>query len=113
MAVDVRTTLGRELTKLRSARAQIDRQVAALETALRSLGGRPEPRGARRRGMSVAAREAVGRRMRAYWADRRRARAERASEAAGASAAPGARKAPARRTAPKSRRKPERTPKGR
>ena len=73
MANDITATLRRELGKLTSQRRRLDQQVSALETALGALGRSPQA--ARRRGgrrtMSPAARRAVGKRMRAYWAKRK------------------------------------------
>jgi hypothetical protein len=71
MADAVRTTLRRALTKLNSDKTRIDRQIAALETALGALAGRAQQAGRGRRRMSAAARRAIGRRMKAYWAKRR------------------------------------------
>lgn len=73
MVDDVRRTIRKELAKLNSERARIDRQISALETALGVLdGGRPE-KAARtgRRKMSAATRKAIAKRMKAYWAKRR------------------------------------------
>ncbi len=73
MANDITVTLRRALTKLSSQKQRLDRQISASETALGALGGRvPQagaPRGRRR--MSPAARRAIGRRMKAYWAKRK------------------------------------------
>ncbi len=72
MANDITVTLRRALTKLSSQKQRLDRQISALETALGALGGAPQagaPRGRRR--MSPAARRAIGRRMKAYWAKRK------------------------------------------
>ena len=72
MANDVKTTLRKALGKLTSEKARLDQQISAIRTALGALG-RPQKanraRGGRR--MSPAARRAVGRRMKAYWAKRR------------------------------------------
>ena len=77
MADSVRTTLQRVLTKLSSDKIRIDRQIAALEAALGAVTGRVRQTGGRgtRRRMSAAARRAIGRRMKAYWAKRRAAKA--------------------------------------
>jgi hypothetical protein len=73
MAEDVRSIIRKTLAKLNSEKARIDRQIAALQTALSGLGGRIQMKGARSRGrrMSAAARKAIGERMKAYWAKRR------------------------------------------
>jgi hypothetical protein len=73
MPDNIRSTLQRALTKLTSEKVHIDLNIAALETALGALGGgRGGSRGRpRRRRMSSAARKAIGRRMKAYWAKRR------------------------------------------
>ena len=73
MANDITATLRKALGNLTSEKARLDRQISAIETALGALGGRPpqanSARGSRR--MSAAARRAVGKRMKAYWAKRR------------------------------------------
>jgi hypothetical protein len=74
MPDNVRSTLQKALTKLMAEKAHIDRNIAALQTALGALaGGRDgtRSRGRRRRRMSADARKAIGRRMKAYWAKRR------------------------------------------
>jgi hypothetical protein len=70
MADDVRLTLRKALAKLTSEKMLVDRQIFALETA---LGGRSRVKSTRRkrRRISLAARKAIGRRMKAYWASRR------------------------------------------
>ena len=78
MAIDVSKALRRSLTDLRTERARVDRQIAAIETALSALGS-PTARaagrgkGARKRQMSASARRVVSQRMKAYWAKRRAA----------------------------------------
>src|SRR2546427_6664138 len=76
MAGDVKMTLEMALGKLRKERLRLDHQIAAVESAL-TLDGAGGPAGAgRKRGrrqMSPAARKAVGRRMKAYWAKRKKA----------------------------------------
>jgi len=73
MANDITTTLRQALGKLSSQRQQLDRQISAIEGALGALGRGSQGGGARRgrRTMSPAARRAVGRRMKAYWAKRK------------------------------------------
>jgi hypothetical protein len=74
MADQVATTLRKALGKLTSQKAHLDRQIKAIETALGVLGGAQQRDGARGpRRMSAAARRAVGKRMKAYWAKRRAA----------------------------------------
>ena len=81
---DIATTLRTALNQLRADRTRIDRQMTALEGALTTLGGRagrrapgaakkasktaPRPR----RKLSAAQKKAIGRRMKAYWAQRRK-----------------------------------------
>ena len=85
---DVATTLRKALHQLRSDRIRIDRQIAAVDTALAGMRGRVA-RGANaaktvaakaatrpRRKMSAAQKKAVSRRMKAYWAQRRKAAAK-------------------------------------
>lgn len=74
----VHSTLRRTLTTLEADRERVDRQIAALRTALAALGGGAShasrsagaPR-RRRKPMSAAARRAVAKRMKAYWAKRK------------------------------------------
>jgi len=72
MANDITATLRKALGKLTADKARLDRQITAIQTALGALGGPSAPNGARAsRRMSAAARRAVGKRMKAYWAKRR------------------------------------------
>jgi hypothetical protein len=87
---NVTATLKKALGQLRSQRASLDRQIEALEGALASLGGSAarRPKGERKaakkaarnparraaRKMTSAQRRAVSRRMKAYWAQRRKAK---------------------------------------
>jgi hypothetical protein len=75
MANDVSATLRRALGQLSAQKQKIDQQISAIQTALGALGHRSAAagggRGGGRRSMSPAARRAVGRRMRAYWAKRK------------------------------------------
>jgi hypothetical protein len=84
MANDVAGTLRKALATLTSQKARLDSQIGAIETALQSLGGgRGQSKGAPRRArMSAAARKAVGRRMKAYWAKRRTAKSATAAKSA-------------------------------
>jgi hypothetical protein len=72
MADDITATLRKALGKLSSQRQRLDQQISAIEGALGALGRPPQGGGARGgRRMSAAARRAVGRRMKAYWAKRK------------------------------------------
>ena len=85
MPVNVGKTLRQALAKLTGEKERLDRQIDALAAALHALDGRPRAAGSRptqarrrkslrktkRRAMSKAAREAVGERMKAYWAKRK------------------------------------------
>jgi hypothetical protein len=74
MANDISATLRKALGQLSAQKQKIDQQISAIETALGALGRRSSPAGGGRGGrrtMSPAARRAVGRRMRAYWAKRK------------------------------------------
>lgn len=74
MADQISITLRKALGKLTAQQAQINRQISAIEAALGALGGGANKRadgGRRRRGMTAAARKAIGKRMKAYWAKRR------------------------------------------
>ena len=77
MANDITATLRKALGKLSSQKQRLDRQISAIEGALGALGRSSQGGGARgrRRTMSPAARRAVGRRMKAYWAKRKAAAA--------------------------------------
>jgi hypothetical protein len=78
MPINVTATLHRAMQSLRSERNRIDGQIRAVQTALGistnshtgSNGHRPTS--SRRRRMSPAARRALSKRMKAYWAARRR-----------------------------------------
>ena len=85
---DIAATLRRALKQLRSDRTWIDRQIAVVETALAGLRG-SIGRGASaakkvaaktvtrpRRKMSAAQKKAISRRMKEYWAQRRKAAAK-------------------------------------
>ena len=86
---DIATPLRKALNQLRRDRTRIDRQIAAVDTALAGLRGSVARGGANaaqkvaakaatrpRRKMSAAQKKAVSRRMKAYWATRRTARAK-------------------------------------
>jgi hypothetical protein len=83
MVPNLRAPLRKALRQLEAEQQRIEREIAAVRAALRALGetGRGTPaaltRGkARRRRMSASARRAVSRRMKAYWAKRKAARAK-------------------------------------
>ena len=101
MRHDVGDTLRNALVSLEDERERLDRQIAALKEALamtrrqtgrgvgrRALGAAQEmgmaPRRRRRSRMSLAARRATSRRMKAFWAKRRaeKAKAEKAKSKA-------------------------------
>ncbi len=74
MPVNVIGTLRAALRQLEAEKGRLDRQIAALQTALG--GATPRGRAAaaaprRRRRLSAAARRALSERMKAYWAKRR------------------------------------------
>ena len=77
MAIEVRTTLRKALGKLQSEQDRMERQISAVQAVLAALAGRGAGRNTsaagkrRRRPMSTAARRAIGKRMKAYWAKRR------------------------------------------
>jgi hypothetical protein len=85
MPVNVMATLRSALRRLEAQRGRIDRQVAAVRSALDGVGaggsqGRPVHSTSRVRGrrrMSAAGRRAVSQRMKAYWAKQRAAKAKR------------------------------------
>jgi hypothetical protein len=85
MPVNVMATLRSALRQLEAQRAHMDRQVAAVRSALDGLGTgvgqrrsvRSTAQVRRRRRMSAAARRALSHRMKAYWAKRRTAKAKR------------------------------------
>jgi hypothetical protein len=72
MPVNVSAILRTALRQLESERDRLDRQTDALRAALNG-GGAPAKVVRQRRPMRAAARRAVSRRMKAYWAKRRRA----------------------------------------
>jgi hypothetical protein len=82
MADQISITLRKALGKLTAQKAHLDRQISAIEAALGALGGSPRANGARSgKGMSAAARRAIGKRMKAYWAKRRAEAAKGKSKA--------------------------------
>ena len=74
MVSDVRSTLQKVLTNLHSEKTRVDRQISAIETALGALDGRRPTNGSprRRRTMSAATRKAISKRVKAYWAKRKK-----------------------------------------
>jgi hypothetical protein len=83
MALDVTPTLRKALHQLETERAQLDRQISLIQAV---LGGQNTAPKARRRRMSPAARRAVGRRMKAYWAKRRAEKSKKSPKASPVSA---------------------------
>jgi hypothetical protein len=77
MATNVTATLQQALRELQAERQLVERRIIAIQAVLSSgrNSGRPA-RPARRQTWSAAARAAVSRRMRAYWAKRRAAEAK-------------------------------------
>lgn len=84
MAVDIRPSLNRALKQLHTERSRIDRQISALTDALGAIGGGAVRRARRaakrsvkraRRKMTAAQRKAVSRRMKAFWAKKRKTKA--------------------------------------
>lgn len=91
MAIDVTKTLRKALAELQTEREKISQQIAAIQKVLAAGGSRRRPaarrqvasRGKRaRNSMNAAARKAVSRRMKAYWAKRRAASAKGKAKAA-------------------------------
>ncbi len=79
---NVASTLEKALNELRAERTRLDRQITAVEGALSSLGrgvGRRAARAVKKttkrasRTMSAAQKRAVSKRMKAYWAKRKKA----------------------------------------
>ena len=83
----IHTLLRKKAAELESERSRVDRELAAIRGALEALDGagrtRQAPKAAprNRRAMSPAARRAVGKRMKAYWAKRRAEKAKGAKSA--------------------------------
>ena len=75
---DVSGTLRKALQELESEKNRIEGQIAAIQSVLGGGGTRRgrRPGGAGRKPMSAAARRAVSRRMKTYWAKRRAAKAK-------------------------------------
>lgn len=73
--VDVNRTLRTALINLEREKSRLERQIEAIRAALNTAAPGPARAAGRRRGrrkpMSAAARAAVSRRMKAYWAKRR------------------------------------------
>jgi hypothetical protein len=75
MPIDVTALLRTALRRLETERDRVDRQMAALKTALDGVN--VASKASRQRGpMSEAARRALSRRMKAYWAKRKAAKQE-------------------------------------
>ena len=83
MAIDVTKMLRKVLADLEADRDRVDQQIAAVRRAMTPTDGgtarRPAVRS--RKPMSAAARQAVSRRMKAYWAKRRRGKQAAAKRA--------------------------------
>ena len=76
MPIDAQALLKKTLIKLTAEKAAIEKEIKAVQAALSVLGV-PSPALAgrrRRKPMTAAERRSVSRRMRAYWAKRRRSR---------------------------------------
>jgi hypothetical protein len=79
MAINLTKTLRKALVQLQSEKQKIDQQIAAIQSVLAVGGTRRPPQGSRssargkrpRKAMSAAARKAVSRRMKEYWAKRK------------------------------------------
>jgi len=79
MANDIQRVIEKALTKLRSEKSRIDRQISALQTALAAVRNTGSHNGAApksRKKMSAEARSAIAKRMKVYWAKRRAAKAQ-------------------------------------
>ncbi len=78
MPINVTATLRRALQSLQHERERIDGQIRAVQTALgistnsHTGSNSHRPTSSRRRRMSPAARRALSKRMKAYWAARRK-----------------------------------------
>src|SRR5690349_7279099 len=71
MLTDLSKTLQAALRQLEVGKQHIERQIAAVRSALDGAGGTVSTALPQRRRMSAAERRAVSRRMKAYWAKRR------------------------------------------
>jgi hypothetical protein len=87
MPDEIRIILRKKIAQLESERRRVARELEAIRGALAVLNGdrrgqrRSDAAPRRRRPMSDAARRAVGKRMKAYWAKRRAEKAKRAKTA--------------------------------
>ncbi len=81
MPINVTATLRRAMQSLQGERKRIDEQIRAVQTALgistnsHTGSNSHRPTSSRRRRMSPAARRALSKRMKAYWAAKRKAKA--------------------------------------
>jgi len=83
-SLDVRRPLRAALVKLKAERERIDNQIDGIQRALSVLSGEPQAkkggpairRRTRRPAMSAKTRQALSRRMKAYWAKRKAAAAK-------------------------------------
>ncbi len=88
MAIELGITLRKALAELQAERTKISRQIAAIQRVLAAEGPRRSRVGRRaaartkrtRRAMSAKARKALSLRMKAYWANRRKATADKAAK---------------------------------
>jgi hypothetical protein len=83
MDTNIRKPLQAALSRLHTDRERIEKQIAAIETVL-SLDDQPATNGRARtssrrtrKGMTAAARQAVSKRMKAYWAKKRKVKGRR------------------------------------
>jgi hypothetical protein len=74
MVEHARLALQKTLTSLKAQRSQLDDQIRRVETALIAIGAKSPSLAARRRRkpMSAAERRSVSKRMKAYWAKKKR-----------------------------------------
>ncbi len=87
MSTRITAHVHQALQQLEADRKRLDQQIAALQHVVALFNGEGTDGGAaiasrpiiRRRGMSVAARKAVSQRMKAYWAQRRAAKATKST----------------------------------
>lgn len=80
--MDAMSLIRQALAELHQQRSVLDRQIAAVEAIVGGASRSNTTRPAKRRSMGRAAREAARRRMKAYWAKRKRAGAKQAPKAA-------------------------------
>ena len=76
--MDVDKTFRLTLASLRAERDRINRQIGAIESVLNVDGRGSRETRKSKRGMRPAARKAISRRMKAYWAKRKKAAGRKA-----------------------------------